>query len=171
MDEESLEDIDEVYRRYGSFVYNVAYRMLSSKEDAEEVVQNVFLSVYQHRDGFKHQSSIKTWVYRITVNQCLNWIKQNKKHQQGRIDDETVLDHVAVTESSGDDSVSDKVQHMLKVLSEQERSCMILRSIEGLSYEEIAESLAMNINTVRTHLRRAREKLIVWREEGGRDDL
>ena len=155
---------EQIYRAYAPFVYNVAFRMLQRKEDAEEVVQEVFVAVHGKLNGFMFRSSLKTWVYRITANHCINHLNKHKRHDKGRVDLEDVIGSIGTLDETHAKIEREdheyKVARLLEVLNPEEKACVVLRSIEGLSYEEISRSLNVNINTVRTRLKRGREKMM-----------
>ena len=69
---------EAIYRKYASFVYNVAYRITPLKEDAQEITQEVFITVHRQLAGFQFKSAFKTWLYRVTVNCALNMLKKKK---------------------------------------------------------------------------------------------
>lgn len=170
-----IDAFEQIYRAYAPFVYNVALRMLQKKEDAEEIVQEVFVMVHGKLNTFMFRSTLKTWVYRITTNQCLNYLEKNKRHVKGHVDFEDVggtLSTVNETHARIEkEDQSHKVQQLLMMLNPDEKACVVLRSIEGLSYEEISRSLNVNINTVRTRLKRAREKMLAQSLEVQNEEL
>ncbi len=165
----SVESFEEIYKAYSDFVYNVAYRVVNNIDEAQEVTQEVFISVYRNLKGFKFKSSFKTWVYRITINSAINFSKKRTKERSRTVEFNDINEFNTTV-----DSVSEKIeeeQHekvistLLEALNPDQRACIVLRNIQGLSYQEIAESLNININTVRTRLKRAREKLIALKKE------
>ncbi len=167
--EGNVKSFEEIYRAYSDFVYNVAFRVINNIDEAQEVTQEVFINVYRKLNSFKFKSSFKTWIYRITINTAINFSKKRSK-EQSRIVEFNDQNEFNTTV----DSVSEKIeeeQHekvistLLEALNPDQRACIVLRNIEGLSYQEIAESLNININTVRTRIKRAREKLISLRKE------
>ncbi len=164
-----VDAFEQIYRAYAPFVFNVALRMLQKREDAEEIVQEVFVMVHGKLNGFMFRSSLKTWVYRITANQCLNYLEKHKRHNKGRVDFEDVSGSLSTANethvSIEKEDQAHRVEQLLSLLNPDEKACVVLRSIEGLSYEEISKSLNVNINTVRTRLRRAREKMMDQRVE------
>ena len=171
-----MEAFEKIYRAYAPFVYNVAYRMVEAREDAEEVTQEVFLIVHQKLNSFLFRSSLKTWVYRITANSAINLLNKRTREQKGRVED---FDEALAFTPGDDDArkhvVQEESKHkiavLLSMLNPDERACVVLRNIEGLSYEEVARSLNVNINTVRTRLKRAREKMLKGRKEVVNDEL
>ncbi|MCP4267615.1 MAG: sigma-70 family RNA polymerase sigma factor [Candidatus Brocadiaceae bacterium] len=173
--EGSVKSFEEIYRVYSDFVYNVAFRVINNIDEAQEVTQEVFISVYRNLKGFKFKSSFKTWVYRITINTAINFSKKRSKEQSKIVGFNDKNEFIATV-----DSVSEKVeeeQHekvistLLEALNPDQRACIVLRNIEGLSYQEIAESLNININTVRTRIKRARERLIALRKEMVKNEM
>ena len=157
-----LEAFDQIYQSTSRFVYNVALRMIRNQEDAEEITQDVFLVVYRKLKEFRFESSFKTWVYRIAVNSALNYVKKNSKTRHDVVYDEQIHD---VSDGEGIKIVElenkEQVDWFLEKLNSEQRVCVILRSFEGLSYQQIAETLKININTVRSRLKRAREQMLM----------
>jgi len=161
---------EDIYRKTSGFVYNVAWRMARNREDAEEIAQNVFVSVYRKLADFRFEASLKTWLYRITVNLALNYLKKT-----GRERDRTVsYDDAVAYPDAGIENIPapmqepadpQRVERMLGALNPDQRACIVLRSIEGLSYQEIARALNININTVRSRIKRARETLLALRKK------
>jgi RNA polymerase sigma-70 factor (ECF subfamily) len=160
-----VQAFEEVYKVSSSFVYNVALRVVNNREDALEVAQEVFMIIYDKLKGFRFESSFKTWVYRITANYAINYAKKNSRAKT-----------VPFEESFGEGAVESDihgqmdqehqgqlVEKLLAELNPDQRACVVLRDIQGLSYEEIAQALNININTVRSRLKRSREKLLSLR--------
>jgi RNA polymerase sigma-70 factor (ECF subfamily) len=167
--EGDLGSFEIIYKATADFVYNVAYRIVSNRHDAEEIAQEVFLSVYHKLKDFRFQSSLKTWIYRITVNCAINYSKKMSREKEKRkVYDEDpntakVFDAPAVRDS--DKTREEIIGSLLANLNPDQKACIVLRSIEGLSYEEIADTLKIGINTVRSRLKRAREKLLSLKKE------
>ena len=164
-----------IYRRYSRFVYNVAFRVVRTREAAEEVVQEVFMAVYRKLKDFRFRASLKTWLYRITVNTAVNTArKQSREQDRMRMykDQMTAGEIFPGMEAAADKEYAEKtVRVLLGHLNPDQRACLVLRSIEGLSYQEIAETLKININTVRSRLKRARETLLALRKEVSQNEL
>lgn len=160
-----------IYKATSSFVYNLSLRVVNNREDAEEVTQEVFLIIYDKLKTFRFESSFKTWIYRITANHAINWAKKMARHKTGIVEfDENLV--VAVTHETNSSmhqqEQSKVVDQLLSALNPEQRACVVLRNIEGLSYQQIAESLKININTVRSRLNRARQTLLALKK-GGND--
>ncbi len=153
---------EEIYRCYSGMVYRLALRMVARVEDAEEITQQVFLAIHHGLRTFAGKSSLKTWIYRIAVNCSLNLIKKRRtKFEVPWQDGFDPADprHEVLDKMDAQDTQS-KVDTLLECLNEDQRMCLLLRAQEGLSYEEIAEALHINVNTVRSRLNRARMTLI-----------
>jgi len=170
-----MQAFEDVYKASSSFVYNVALRVVNNREDALEVAQEVFMTIYHKLKDFRFESSFKTWVYRITVNNAINLAKKNSRVKTVPYED-SFGPHAGHSQLFGEGAVlneaqtrmdqehqSQLVENLLAELNPDQRACVVLRNIQGLSYEEIAQTLNININTVRSRLKRSREKLLSLR--------
>ncbi|MEM9558450.1 MAG: sigma-70 family RNA polymerase sigma factor [Acidobacteriota bacterium] len=156
---------DEIYRRFESMVYNLCLRMSGSASDAEDLAQEVFLRIHRHLGRFNGRSSLKTWVYRVTLNLCRSklgrkrWPMRTLKDE----DDEGGVELVATGRGPEDRAVDrDAARRVLEALDElprKFREAVVLRDLEDLSYEEIAEVLGVRIGTVRSRISRGRDRL------------
>lgn len=156
----------EIYRIASGFVYGLAYRITGRKQEAEEVTQDVFLKLHGSLRGFKFEASFKTWLYRVAVNTALNhkkkqsrieWRETAREEQEEKEAGVTLPDASRTLEAK---ETEEKLWSLLKELSPDHRACIVLREIEGLDYKAIAQSLGINMNTVRSRLKRAREALM-----------
>ncbi len=171
-----LRAFEDIYKESSGFVYNVALRILNNRQDSEEVVQEVFLSIYHNLKNFRFHSSFKTWVYRITVNCAINHInkmtkEKNKLKEYSNSLIQTTDKFQAPQIEKIDTAQEEMINSLLGALDPDQRTCIVLRSFEGLSYKEISDTLKININTVRTRLKRAREKLLNLRKEVAGNEL
>ncbi|MFA5144271.1 MAG: RNA polymerase sigma factor [Candidatus Omnitrophota bacterium] len=165
---------ESIYKATSGFVYNVAYRVVYNAHDAEEITQEVFLKVYKGLKNFRKQSSLKTWIYRIAANSAINYAKKTAGESRRRDDFRSAVDLRQVpagTAAGTPRRYEEAIEMLLKVLNPDQRLCVVLRSIEGLSYREIARTLKVNINTIRSRLKRARSKLITVRKEVVGDEM
>jgi RNA polymerase sigma-70 factor (ECF subfamily) len=157
-----MQAFEDVYKACSSFVYNVAFRVVNNREDALEVSQEVFMTLYHKLKNFRFESSFKTWVYRITANHAINLAKKISRAKTVPYED--VFGEVVVLSGAqirmDQEHQNQLVEHLLAELNPDQRVCVVLRDIQGLSYEEIAQALNININTVRSRLKRSREKLL-----------
>jgi RNA polymerase sigma-70 factor (ECF subfamily) len=155
----------DIYERASAYVYTLAYRVTNKKHDAEEVTQDVFLKIHRNLGFFKFESSFKTWLYRIAVNTALNHAKKRGRVAAREVE-EVFEDPVTVTQPEARDRLeaedaAGKLKVLLDRLNPDQRACIVLREIEGLDYQEISRSLGININTVRSRLKRTREALMI----------
>jgi RNA polymerase sigma-70 factor, ECF subfamily len=167
-----MEAFEIIYRATSDFVYRTALRITNNRDDAEDVTQDVFIKVYQNLKDFQFRSSFKTWVYRIAVNTAITTCKGISKEMDRIHDDDSSLmdrdmDQYAssqMPEAPIDKEDNEKlVASLLETLNPDQRACIVLREIEGLNYQEISEVLKININTVRSRLKRARETLLAYK--------
>ena len=164
----SMEAFEKIYKVTSLFVYNVAFRITNNTEDAEEVTQDVFIKVYRNLKNFRFQASLKTWMYRITVNTTMNACKKISK-DKGRRADYDIAVKTQYVSGSQEKAIERKenehaIAALLGTLNSDQRACIVLREIEGLNYKEIADALKTNINTVRSRLKRARQALSAHRK-------
>jgi RNA polymerase sigma-70 factor, ECF subfamily len=154
----------ELVRKYQSRVLTLATRMLDNRSEAEDVAQDIFVKVFQSLDEFRGASRFSTWLYRITVNHCLNYIRRRTRQQQTLMGTEAEDWGHASSTSNPHKKLEEKerwalVQAKLQTLSPEHRTIILLRDFEGLSYEEIADVLQLESGTVKSRLHRARMEL------------
>jgi RNA polymerase sigma-70 factor, ECF subfamily len=157
--------------RFQQPVYNLALRLLNDPSDASDVVQEVFLKVFRNVGHFRCQSSLKTWIFRITINEAHNqrrWFFRHRHKEVGieeeRDDSGSRADTLADATQSPFDYVLDREQRALieaalTRINPTFRSAVVLRDITDLSYEEIAEVLQVSLGTVKSRILRGREAL------------
>ena len=166
---------EEIYKALSSFVYSVALRITNNADDTKEVTQDVFVKIYKNLKRFRFQSSFKTWIYRITANAALNTLKRSSRETGQRADCDIVLkskdDRHTITQGIDREVNRKLLSSLLDVLNPDQRACIVLREIEGLDYKEISTALNININTVRSRLKRARETLLAHGKRGERYEL
>ena len=150
--------------RYQHWVYNIAYGMLGHREDAQDVAQDTFLSVWESIGGFKFRSRFSTWLYRIVKNKCLNLIdqRQRRKTDPMEIDDSqpwVPLDTVTPEQVLLRKERKEIVHAALAKLKDSYREILVLRELRELSYEEISEILGCTLGRVKSRLHEARKAL------------
>lgn len=161
---------DWVVTYYHVSVYNVIYGILADRSDAADVTQEVFLKAFRGIHGFRRGSSLKTWLYRIAVRESLNHRRWWRRHCRNEVSLDIPADenHAATEaedlEATPFDQLATRetqvaVRAALAELSEAYRSAVILRDLEGLSYEEVAEVLEISVATVKTRILRGRRAL------------
>lgn len=165
-----MEAFETIYKITSDFVYNVVYRVLNNKEDAADVTQEVFMNIYRKINNFRFESSFTTWVYRIAVNMSLTYLKRiSNVKDRPALDDINLDNYLSAENVLGTVYMEDDknmIEKLLGHLNPDQRACITLRCMEGLSYGQIAQTLRINVNTVRTRLKRAREKLLSIKQEG-----
>jgi len=154
----------EIYQRASGYVYTLAYRVVGTKHDAEEVTQDVFLKIHRSLGSFKFESSFKTWLYRVAVNTALNHAKKRSRVTTREVE-ELYENPATVTQPEAEkrleaEDAGKRLKVLLDQLNPDQRACILSREVEGMDYQEIATSLGININTVRSRLKRARETLM-----------
>jgi len=151
-------------------VYNLAARLLGDPEEAKDVSQDVFLQVYRMLPRFEGRSSLKTWIYRIVVNQCRNrqrWWRRRRKDKALPLEELTPAENARLASPRAEDpeealarrEQGRRVQRALLRLSLDHRAVLLLREVEELSGAEIAQALGVAEGTVKSRLARARESL------------
>jgi RNA polymerase sigma-70 factor, ECF subfamily len=164
-----MDAFEQIYKATSSFVYNVAFRITRNSADAEEATQDVFMKIYKYLKGFQFRCAFKTWVYRITVNTAINRYRKSKKEEKDRVDYDNIIESLPdsrlATEGVIRSDNEARLNALLDMLSHEHKTCLILREIEGLSYQQIADTLKIPVNTVRSRLKRARQALL---EKAGR---
>lgn len=161
---------EELIRRYQRKIYALVYNMTSNKEDAEDLVQDVFVKAYTSLKSFKGDSSFYTWAYRIAVNRTINFLKKRKRDPAMSLDDldQAVERDPAYVElrarespvrDAGLSELQKKLNEALQTLSEKHRTVVVMHDIQGVPHEEIAKMLGCSEGTVRSRLFYARQQL------------
>ena len=146
-------------------MYAVAMRMCGNREDAQDCLQEAMLRIYRAIGSFKGQSTFSTWVYRITMNTCLDELRRKKNKQNASLDNLLDMgwsptDGSNTPEKSAMQSEVRQCLHAaIRELPEDMRAAVVLRDLQGLSYEEIAQTLDINVGTIKSRISRGREKL------------
>ena len=163
---------NEVYARFEEMVFNLAFRMSGNYEEAADLTQEIFLRVYRHLGSFGGRSSLKTWIFRIAMNHCRDRLSRWRPVTQPLGDDPAEGEVAYADPSRGPEELAvaadegRRVAAGLARLAPVFREAVVLRDIEGFSYEEIAEVLGVRIGTVRSRIARGREQLRALLESG-----
>lgn len=164
-----LEAFELLVKRYENKVYTVAYRFLGNHADASDLAQEAFLRLYQALPGFRGDSGFMTWLYRITANVCRDELRRRQKYQVVSLDGEGASGNggpgiaqlpgrdLSPEEAYEQKEFNELIQQCLLSLSEEHRLVLIMREIQGMSYEEIAEVLNCSLGTVKSRLSRSRQ--------------
>ncbi len=160
----------EIVERYQSKVFSIIYGILRNHNDAEDIAQQVFSKVYFSLRSFDFRSSLLTWVYKITVNECYDYLRKKKVRKlvyESDFSEEDAL-RMENSEPARDQrppiditlAQRDLALKLLAKLPEEERNLLLLKEVEGHSVEELAEMTGINENTIKVKLFRARQKLL-----------
>ncbi|MBI3650975.1 MAG: sigma-70 family RNA polymerase sigma factor [Acidobacteria bacterium] len=168
-----LAAFDELVAHFERPVFSICYRLLNDAEDARDAAQETFLKIYRGLAHFRGESGLKTWIYRIAINQAMNqqrWWKRRRREETlsldlKRHDSELTLGHTL--EGTGaspetlaiDNERERRLLHALAEIKTEYRVALMLREIEELSYDEIAATLEISIGTVKSRIARGREEL------------
>ena len=147
--------------KYQDKIYNLCRYLLGNPQDAEDAAQDVFIKAYRKLKDFRPESSLYTWLYRIGVNTCLD---HKRKFRPEPFKDQSMAEDLPSAEPSPERRYQSKeigqtIQSALEQLSKKSRAVIVLKEVEGLSYEEIAEVLKTSIGTIKSRISRAREEL------------
>ena len=149
--------IETLLVRYEKPVYNAAYRMLHNRDDARDVTQTVFLKVYENLDQYNPAHRFFSWVYRIALNESINWLKKSNRQE--------ALDYEAEDQGDGpeamanDQQLGEGMEAALMRISSDYRAVIILKHVLGCSYIEISEVLDIPEKKVKSRLYTARQLL------------
>jgi RNA polymerase sigma-70 factor (ECF subfamily) len=166
-DEQACAELVEEHQR---MVYQLSLNLLGDHNEALDLSQEVFLRVFRTLPGFRGHSTLRTWIYRIVVNQARNrqrWWRRRHRAQQVSLD-EHIRDHGELPATGqggspdrvlGQKQLAERIRTALDRLPFDQKTALVLREIDGLSYEEIGFSLGIAVGTVKSRLARAREAL------------
>jgi RNA polymerase sigma-70 factor (ECF subfamily) len=160
----------EIVERYQTKVFSIIFGILRNHNDAEDIAQQVFAKIYFSIGNFDFRSSLLTWIYKITVNECYDYLRKKRVRKLVYESDFSEDDSLRMenSESARDQRPSvattlekrDLIGKLLSKVSEEDRSLIMLKEVEGHSVEELAEMTGMNENTIKVKLFRTRQKLL-----------
>jgi RNA polymerase sigma-70 factor (ECF subfamily) len=166
-DENAFEDIVLANQKN---VYNLALKMTGNEEDALDISQEAFLKAYRQLSGFRGESRLSVWLYRLTYNLCIDFLRKKPRSKAvslsyeddgGEVQDLEIPDLRDLPEDSAIRSETRKtIAEGIKELAQKHREILVMREITCMSYDEIAETLSVNVGTVKSRLARARMKLV-----------
>jgi RNA polymerase sigma-70 factor (ECF subfamily) len=160
----------EIVERYQAKVFSIIYGILRNHNDAEDISQQVFAKIYFSIKNFDFRSSLLTWIYKITVNECYDYLR--KKRVRKLVYESDFSEEDSRKMENSDTAVDreqpmdtalaqrDLVVKLLGKLSEEDRTMILLKEVEGYSVEELSRLSGMNENTIKVKLFRARQKLL-----------
>ncbi|MCX6618698.1 MAG: sigma-70 family RNA polymerase sigma factor [Acidobacteria bacterium] len=161
----------EIVQRYQGKVFSIIHGILRNRNDAEDIAQQVFTKIYFSLGKFDFRSALVTWIYKITVNECYDYLRKQKvrkltfesdlsEDDLRRIDNTEDVRRNPAADVDRQTELREIVVRLLDRLSAEERQLLILKEVEGYPVEELAHMLSMNENTVKVKLFRARQKLV-----------
>ncbi len=171
-----VDAFEEIIAKYEKKVFSLIYNMLKNDNDIEDIAQEVFVKVYKNIGKFHGNSSLYTWIYRITTNLCLDYIKKQKsviyidekiQTDDGEVDFQLPSEEKLQDELYEEKELKQKLEKSIAKLPDKQRVMIVLRDIKGLSYEEISEILEIKLGTVKSQINRARLKLKELLEKDG----
>jgi RNA polymerase sigma-70 factor (ECF subfamily) len=174
-------ELKEIYQLYGSMVYNLALQYTQNVEDAEEVTQDVFLIIHEKLETFRGESSLKTWIYRLSINKSLDYIKAKKSKKRWSFFSSNRVD--ALTVEIPDQSFNhpgieleqkESMAHLFKLinqLSENQKTVIILLKVEGMTMEEVGEILELSYKAVESLFQRAKKNLKILIDESKETEI
>ncbi|NBU81155.1 MAG: RNA polymerase sigma factor [Flavobacteriaceae bacterium] len=159
---------EKLYHEHKKLVFNMALNYLQNIEDAEEITQDVFVKVYKSLENFNQNSSYKTWIYRITINQCLDCIKQKnsqkrffifgkKSQNEAEYLNTTTFEHPGILMENKEEATI--LFDVINALTENQKTAFLLSKLDGLSNPEIAEIMQVSISSVESLIFRAKVSL------------
>lgn len=154
-------------RKHQNMVFSLALRFLGNYQEAEDITQEIFITVFKQIETFKEESSISTWLYRISVNHCKNRIKylsrrQVHKERDSKVREQSASEGFLTSKPDKPDEVLEAketeavIMEALSFLDEDHKTILLLRELENLSYQQIAEIMKIEEGTVKSKLHRAR---------------
>jgi RNA polymerase sigma factor (sigma-70 family) len=171
---------EEFVSQFERSIYNLALRQIGHPQDAQDITQEVFLRIYRSITNFRADAKLSTWVYQITLNACVDLTRRRVRHPelplvvQNEDGDEAMLDTPDETYAPEPlyerTALREQIADGLQKLSDEYRKILILRDVNGLSYDEIGQVLALPEGTVKSRLFRARDRLAaILRDDGNKN--
>jgi RNA polymerase sigma-70 factor (ECF subfamily) len=154
------DSFNELVERWERPIYALAYRQIGREEDARDVCQETFLRAYRGLGGFRGQAKFSSWLYRITINLCRDWIRRERRTPVVQPpEDVDVMELAAAREPSEpiEDQVARRdlartVERLMALLPEEQRTAIVLKEYHGLTFQEIADVVGCPLSTVKTRL-------------------
>ena len=160
-DQEALKDI---FDKYHKKVYRIAYGVAKQREEALDIVQEVFIKLFRSIKNFKGRSHFYTYLYRMVMNTAIDHVRKTRKHLLSSLDEEGSFQPSDKVEKGPErillhKEFEEKVNWAMEKLPAKQRAALIFREVEGLSYQEMAEAMGCSIGTVMSRLHYARKKI------------
>jgi RNA polymerase sigma-70 factor (ECF subfamily) len=153
-----LEGFKMLVKKYQNTALNIAYSFTLNTTDAQDIAQEAFLKVYHNLKGFRGESKFSSWLYRIVANCAYDFLRKNKRNVIS-LDELPAYAEISAPENREDPLLKNLFKWALLKIPLEYRSVLVLRELEGLSYQDISRALKINIGTVESRLSRARSAL------------
>jgi RNA polymerase sigma-70 factor (ECF subfamily) len=155
-----VESFNQLIVRWERPIYALAYRVIGREEDARDVCQDAFLRAYRALPGFKGQAKFSSWLYRIALNLCRDWIRRQRRAPVQQLPEDTDASELAgetgpvesIEELVARRELTAIVEEAMSVLSEEQRTAIILKEYHGMTFQEIADMQGCPLSTVKTRL-------------------
>jgi RNA polymerase sigma-70 factor (ECF subfamily) len=155
-----LDSFNQLVLRWERPIYALAYRVIGREEDARDVAQETFLRAFRALGGFKGQAKFSSWLYRITLNLCRDWIRRERRNAIAPVPEGVDLVELAgeatptetIEELVARKQLSEAVARAMALLPDEQRTAIILKEYHGLTFQEIADLLDCPLSTVKTRL-------------------
>ena len=166
----SIDAFEQLILLYEKRVYTIAYKYMGNHEDANDMAQEALIKAYQSIGSFRGEAAFGTWLGKITANRCLDELRKRKKLQTTSLEDTLELEEGSVKKELESPAATPEehavqretaayMQMLIGKLKEEYRTVIVLREIEGYSYEDIADMLSCSVGTVKSRISRARQYL------------
>ena len=166
----SIDAFEQLILLYEKRVYTIAYKYMGNHEDASDMAQEALIKAYQSIGSFRGEAAFDTWLGKITANRCLDELRKRKKLQTTSLEDTLELEEGSVKKELESPAVTPEehavqqetaayMQMLIGELKEEYRVAIVLREMDGYSYEAIADSLSCSVGTVKSRISRARQYL------------
>ena len=150
---------EQLIEQYQGMVYNLALKLLCNPEDAADAAQDTLIKTYNSISSFNGKSRFSTWIYRVTYNVCLDRIRKTKRRTHELLN-ERIVDGGPTPQSALEDSERALIiKDAINSLPPDQKTAIVMRDIDGFSYDEISEVLSCSLGTVKSRINRARLKL------------
>ena len=155
-----MDSFNQLILRWERPIYALAYRVIGQEEDARDVAQETFLRAFRALPGFKGQAKFSSWIYRIALNLCRDWIRRKRRTPVSQMPEDLDLSELAA-ERGASESVEDLVarrelsavvEEVMALLPEEQRTAVILKEYHGMTFQEIADLQGCPLSTVKTRL-------------------
>lgn len=165
--EGDLSSFDQLFNLYGKKIYQLAFRYFGNREDANDLTQETFLRIYRNISQYRGDAQLSTWIFRIATNLCYDELRRRKRRQEESLDASFEWEEGYVSRQVADEGVDPQdeverrermllLQEKITALPSEQRVALILRDLQGFSYEEIADIQGCSIGTVKSRISRAR---------------